>query len=676
MKSNHCLLIILLSFFSSVSIAQAQQEGLQELDIFELEYAVDPQISPDGKKLVYIRYSMDIMKDRKVGQLWMINTDGSGHQKLLSNDQSSYSPRWSPNGDRLAYITGSSAGSEIHMYWLDSGKTARLSQLDRSPSGLSWSPDGKMLAFSMLEAASNPVLVRAPKKPKGAQWAKAPRVTERLKHEADGRGYLEPGFSHYYILPAEGGSARKVSSGDFMHRGTPQWTTDGKGLVFSSNRNENWEKDFVNSEIYHLDILTGKYNTLTDRQGPDYNPQISPDGEWIAYLGYEDKVQTYQINDIHLMKLNGEKKKRIKLQLDRKVQNIQWNTEGTALYCTYDNHGDTKVALIDIKNGKTSILAESLGGTAFGRPYGGGSYSVSNSGTIAYTKTSTSRPSDVCIVQGDKQELITGLNEDLLAYRTLGKVEEIWYKSSVDGRDVQGWVAYPPNFNPETKYPLIVENHGGPISNYGFRFSPEVQLFAAAGYIVFYPNPRGSTGYGEEFGNLLYHNYPGEDYQDVMDGVDILIEKGLAHEDKLYVTGGSAGGIMTAWMIGKNDRFEAAVVAKPVINWISKTLVADNYYGYANYRYPGQPWENPMEYWKFSPISLVENVKTPTMVMVGMNDLRTPPSESKQYYHALKLLDVETVLVEIPGASHGITGRPSQLITKVAHILAWFEKYK
>lgn len=225
-------------------------------------------------------------------------------------------------------------------------------------------------------------------------------------------------------------------------------------------------------------------------------------------------------------------------------------------------------------------------------------------------------------------------------------------------------------------YPLMVENHGGPILNYGERFTAELQLLAAQGYLVFYPNPRGSTSYGEEFGNLLYDNYPGEDYQDVMDGVDYLIAKGYASEDQLFVSGGSAGGIMTAWIIGKNNRFEAAVVQKPVINWISKTLVADNYYGYADYRYPGQPWESFEKYWNFSPISLVGNVETPTMVMVGMNDLRTPPSEAKQFYHALKLRKIETMLVEIPGASHGIARRPSNLISKIAHTVAWCDKYR
>lgn len=276
----------------------------------------------------------------------------------------------------------------------------------------------------------------------------------------------------------------------------------------------------------------------------------------------------------------------------------------------------------------------------------------------------------------DKVTLVKPLNNDILNYRTLGQTEEIWYESTFDKRKIQGWIVKPPFFDESKKYPLLVENHGGPILNYGDRFSPEMQLYASKGYIVFYPNPRGSTSYGEEFANLLLNNYPGEDYNDVMDGVDAVIAKGYVAEDNLFVTGGSAGGIMSAWMIGKNNRFRAAAVVKPVMNWISKLLVADNYYGYANSRYPGQVWEDPMNYWKFSPISLVGNIQTPTLVMVGSKDMRTPLSEAKQLYHALKLRKIETALVEIPGAYHFIAKRPSQLIAKIEYVTGWFDRYR
>ena len=417
-------------------------------------------------------------------------------------------------------------------------------------------------------------------------------------------------------------------------------------------------------------------SALTDRNGPDDAPVVSPDGKKIAYLGFEDKVRTYQLTKLHVMNADGSDKRELLPDLDRSVSGLVWNKNSDGVYFQYDDHGDTRIAFTTLAS-KMRDIAINLGGTTIGRPYGDGSFSVAPSGRIAYTHVTPYRPAELAIVHGRKSRpaIVTEFNKDLLDWRELGQVEEIWYKSSVDGRDVQGWVVKPPGYDAATDYPLLVENHGGPISNYGARFSPEIQLYAAAGYIVFYPNPRGSTSYGEEFGDLLYNNYPGDDYQDVMDGVDVLIESGLAHEENLFVTGGSAGGIMTAWTIGKTNRFRAAAVIKPIMNWMSKTLTADNYYGYANYRYPGQPWENMQGYMKFSPISLVGNVETPTLVMVGTADMRTPISEAKQLYNALKIRGIDTALVEVPGAPHNIAGRPSQLITKVDHILAWFEKY-
>ncbi|ARV13037.1 peptidase S9 family protein [Gilvibacter sp. SZ-19] len=660
-----------------LAITTTAQEVFQPLDVFELEYAGDPQISPDGSQIVYRRTGFDIMEDRSFGNLWLLSADGKVHQKLTPNDVSEGSARWSPSGDRLVYRSSSDKGSEIFVMWMDSGRTSRLTQLEKSPSNLTWSPDGKWIAFTMKVDAKAPVIAQMPSKPKGAKWADAPRITDRLKHEADGAGYLKPGFTHIFVVPASGGTPRQLSSGDFNHGGSLSWTPDGKQLLFSANRNPDWEYDFRNSEVYALTVATGDIKALTSAAGPDRSPVVSPDGKTVAYLGYQDKVQTYQVTRLRLMNVDGTNKREVLTNLDRSVKDIQWSADGKRIYFMYDEFGDTKVAQYNL-GGSHKVVAEHIGGTSLGRPYASGSYSVSKRGDIAFSLSKPDRPAEVALLMAKsaKPKQLTALNEDLLGHKTLGKVEELWYKASTDGRDLQAWVVYPPNYDPNKKYPMMIENHGGPILNYGDRFSAEIQLYAAAGYIVYYPNPRGSTGYGEEFGNLLFNNYPGDDYQDVMDGVDVLISKGIAHEDQLFVTGGSAGGIMTAWIIGKNNRFEAAVVAKPVMNWISKTLVADNYYGYANSRYPGQPWENFEGYWKFSPISLVGNVETPTMVMVGMNDLRTPPSEAKQLYHALKLRKIETVLVEIPDASHGIASRPSNLITKVAHTLAWFDKFR
>lgn len=671
------LLVPLLLFLFLHAEVPAQKKKFQPLDVFGLEYTADPQISPNGKDIVYRRTGFDIMEDRSKGNLWFISSDGKQHFKLTSREVNESSPSWSPSGDRLAFASSTSEGSEIYLYWIENGAIARLTQLENSPSSLTWSPDGKSIAFTMKVNGEAPVIAKMPEKPKNAKWADAPRITDRLKHEADGSGYITPGFTHIFTIPSEGGTPRQLTNGNFNHSGSLSWSPDNNTIYFSSNRNEDWEYDFRNSEVYSVDLETLQIKALTERSGPDESPTVSPDGKHVAYLGYKDKVQAYQVARLQLMNPDGSNKRTISAQLDRTISNITWAGNSKGLYFMYNDLGKTKIAHIDLK-GKVTDITDNVGGTSLGRPYASGSYSVSNDGDLAYTYSRPERPADIALIQNRRKDpiILTAVNEDLLAYRNLGKVKEIWYKSSVDGRDIQGWIVYPPDYDATKKYPLIVENHGGPILNYGPHFSAEIQLFAAEGYLVFYPNPRGSTSYGEEFGNLLFNNYPGEDYNDVMDGVDELIARGEADQEKLFVTGGSAGGIMTAWMIGKNNRFQAAAVIKPVVNWISKTLVADNYYGYAHSRYEGQPWENFEGYWKFSPLSLVGNIETPTMVMVGMDDLRTPPSEAKQLYHALKLRKIETVLVEIPSASHGIAARPSNLITKVAHILAWFENYQ
>ncbi len=675
MKRLPWILIVVLLQAPVAALADDLQP-FERMDVFDLEWVSSPQISPDGRRVAYVRNGMDVMTDGTWSRIWLTDTDGRNNAPLTGRDVNESGPAWSPDGSRVAFTSKSDNGTEIFVAWVVSGKSTRLTQLDRSPKSLSWSPDGTQIAFRMLVPEEPVVLVQAPEKPDDAEWSEEPRVTARLKYETDGSGYMEPGFEQFFVISALGGAPRQVTSGNFRHSGTPQWSRDGNSLIFSGNRNDDWELNFRNSEIYSVSVKTGAVVALTDRQGPDSEPVVSPDGRKIAYTSYEDKVQTYQVSKLHVMNVDGTGKRELLSDFDRSVSAPAWNDDSDGLYYQYDDRGDTRIGYTTL-DGRARDIATDLGGTTIGRPYGGGSFSVAGNGAIAYTHVTAYRPAELAIVgarRGDPN-VITDFNAGLLEWRDLGTVEELWYQSSVDGRDIQGWVVKPAGHDPSEPYPLLVENKGGPISNYGARFSPEIQLYAAAGYVVFYPNPRGSTGYGEEFGNLLHNNYPGDDYQDVMDGVDVLIESGVTAEDRLYVTGGSAGGIMTSWIIGKNDRFRAAAVIKPILNWISKTLTADNYFMYADYRIAGQPWENVETYMKFSPVSLVGNIETPTMVMVGTADLRTPISESKQLYGALKIRGIDTVLVEVPDAPHNIASRPSQLITKIDHILAWFAKY-
>ena len=518
--------LLILAFLGLTFQMAAQKPNFSYLDVYDLAYVSDPQVAPQGEWVVYRRMDFDIMKDAAVGQLWMVRTDGSQHQKLTSREVSESSPRWSPSGDRLAFVSSTDQGSEIYMYWLGSGKFAKITQLPFGPSSISWSPKGDYLAFSMKVEKAPPVFAKMPKKPKNAKWAEAPRITDRLYHEADGRGYIKPGFDHIFVVPAEGGAPRQLTSGDYHHRGALSWSADGSKIYFSANRNDDWEHDFRNSDIHSVRVADGEMEALTGGKGLEIGPKASPNGKYIAFTGHEGKVQAYQVDQLYLMDADGSNKRSLSEKLDRDVSNPMWDAKSTGLYFSYDDKGNTKIAHISL-NGKITPLADDMGGTSIGRPYAGGSFSVSNKGALAFTQTRPEYPAALAVLlpKEKKPSLLTALNRSLLNFRSLGKVEEIWYTSSIDQRKIQGWLVYPPNYDAEKKYPFLVENHGGPISNYGDRFSAEMQLYAAAGYIVFYPNARGSTGYGEEFGNLLYNNYPGEDYNDVMDGVDLLYRK-------------------------------------------------------------------------------------------------------------------------------------------------------
>jgi acylaminoacyl-peptidase len=560
---------------------------------------------------------------------------------------------------------------------METGEVAKLTQLTRSPGGLTWSPDGNWIAFSMFVSESPTPFVQLPPKPEGAEWAEPARFIERVQYRADGRGFLESGYTHLFVLPAEGGTPRQVTSGSFNHGGTPSWTPDSEALVFSANRHDDWEYEGRNSEVYELLLDDGSLRALTDRYGPDNNATVSPDGRRIAYLGFDDRHQGYQVTHLYVMNRDGSGKQMLARDLDRDVAQPRWSADSRGIYFRYDEEGNTKLAYAPL-SGEVETYVSDVGGLSLGRPYGGGVFSASDDGRFAYTHSRPDHPADVAVSRRGSTEgtRITRLNDDLFGHKTLGEVEEIWFESSHDGRRVQGWIAYPPNFNPNNKYPLLLEIHGGPFANYGDRFAVEIQLYAAAGYVVLYANPRGSTSYGEEFGNLIHHAYPGYDYDDLMSGVDAVIARGYIDEENLFVTGGSGGGVLSSWIVGKTDRFRAAVVAKPVINWYSWALTADMYVAGVKYWFPGVPWENTEHYMERSPLSLVGNVTTPTMLLTGEADSRTPMSESEQYYQALKLQGKEAALVRIPGASHGIAARPSNLMAKVAYVLGWFEKYR
>ncbi|MCH7874009.1 MAG: S9 family peptidase [Gemmatimonadetes bacterium] len=656
--------------------AQTSGDRFEPLDVFELERVVDPQISPDGRQIVYVRSSFDIMTDRARTALWIVNRDGTGHRPLKSGSASYSQPRWSSDGTRLAFVSNQDDRSQVYVRWMDTGQEAKLTNLTQSPGGISWSPDGNWLAFSMfVPGRASPLSADLPTPPEGADWGPSFTIIDDLNYRADGEGYVKEGYNHLFVLPADGGTPRQITTGPYNHGGA-RWTPDGTALIFSANRHENRDLDPRNSDIYEVAIADGSITQLTDRQGPDGSPRVSPDGRLVAYTGFDDRLQGYQVTRLYVMNRDGSDSRLVTGEFDRDVQNPTWSRNGRRIFFQYDDQGTTYVASVSL-NGEITQIAENVGGLSLGRPYSGGRYSLSGDDWVAYTHGTADHPADLAVARaGRNAARLTRLNEDLLGHKELGAVEEIWWESSYDGRRIQGWIVKPPGFDSTRQYPLILEIHGGPFANYGDRFAAEIQLYAAQGYVVLYTNPRGSTSYGEEFGNLIHHAYPGNDYDDLMSGVDAVLERGYVDAENLFVTGGSGGGVLSAWIVGKTDRFRAAAVQKPVINWYSFVLYSDGPGFFYKYWFPGLPWEYQEQYMARSPISLVGNVTTPTMLITGERDHRTPIAETEQYYAALKILGVEAVMVRVPDASHGIAARPSNLIAKVQYILAWFEKFR
>ncbi len=645
-------------------------------DIFSLEYAANPVVMPDGKHVVYERRSMDIMTDSIRRNLWTVSLDGSEHMPLLSDSKNHYSPIFSRDGSKMAYLSSKEGKVQIYVRDVKSGRTARVTDVAVSPNNLSFSPDGKQIAFVMFTPATAKPLFSLSFKPDGAEWANDAQYIDSTLFQRDGVGMNKPGNLQVYVVPTIGGTPRQITSTAHDYSGPLTWTKDGKTIIVSANTREDFEFDVFNSDLLAIDILNGDVTQLTDMSGPESSPKVSPDGTRIAFTGFEDNGKSFQVSELYVMDIDGSNIRQITRKLDRSVQNIQWAKNSRGIYFSYDNNGKKHVAYANL-SGKLTKKTDRLGGMSLGRPYTSGQFDVTNKGNLVYTHSSGDKPADLALVdKRGRVAMLTDLNGDVFDHKTVNKPQLITVKSSIDQRELQAWVVTPPDFDPKKKYPLILEIHGGPHTAYGPGFSTEVQLFAAAGYVVLYGNPRGSTSQGSEFANLINKDYPSNDYDDLMDMVNGVIAKGYIDEKNLFVTGGSGGGVLTAWIIGKTDRFKAAVVAKPVINWISMIGTSDIYTFMTRYWFTELPWNDYEQYWKRSPLALVGNVKTPTMVLTGELDVRTPMSESEQYYGALRLEGVESSFVRIQGAYHGIAAKPSNLARKVGYILAWFDKYK
>ena len=655
------------------AFAQSKKGTLDKETFMNMESVSNPAISPDGRQIVFTRTWVDKVKDEYQSNLWIVDVDGTRVRELTSGNWRDSSPVWSPDGKRIAFLSDRDSTNQLHVLWVDTREVAQLTHLEQAPSGINWSPDGKLIAFTAFEPDNDPILaVKLPERPRNAQWARPAVIVNRLSWAADGRGPLPMGFTQIYTIDSVlGGTPRQITSGKYSHN-APDWSSDGGSIYFSAIRKPEAEYLRGDSEIYSVELKTLEVKALTDRRGPDSGPQVSPDGRWIAYTGYDDKKYTNHVASLYLMDSAGGNRKMWVGNLPSSPQAVRWALDGSGVYYNMEEAGSSHIYFAPTGGPARKVTdgVEDLNG-----------YSLANNGQIAVIRTTFKEPGTLVtfnVKDAANRRKLVDVNEDVLAGVRLGDAEELWFNSK-DGLKVQGWLIRPVDFDSSKKYPMVLWIHGGPWSMYGVGFNWAFQNFSANGYAMLYTNPRGSTGYGQDFVNGIQYSYPGKDFDDLMAGVDAAIAKGWVDEKNLFVCGGSGGGVLTAWIVGHTTRFTAAVCMKPVINWYSFVGTTDGASWYYNFK--KLPWEDPSEHMRRSPITFVGNVTTPTMLLTGDLDLRTPMEQTEQFYRALKMRKVDTVMVRITDEYHAINAvpglrHPSNRLQQILYLRGWFEKYR
>ena len=669
MKRVICLLI--LATTPAVLAAQAPSPAPQDrltLDTYwDYESVADPQISPDGSQIIYTRQWFDKMNDRRESSLWVMNADGSKNRLLVRGSNA----RWSPTGDRILYTAqGEPRGTQVFVRYMDAeGATSQVTRVEQSPSDVSWAPDGRSIAFQMPVVVKNTWPIKMPAAPEGAKWTEAPRIVERMHYRRDREGFNDDRLQHLFVVPATGGTARQLTDGNWNHSGI-EWTPDSREILFTSLRVEDAEHQWRESDIYAVNLATQNIRQLTKRSGPDTNPTVSPDGKQVAYTGYDWTKDTYIDSKIYVMNIDGSNPRVVSGAWDRSPQNLIWKADGSGVYFSASSEGTQNLYLLPLAGGRAGTVEPITTGTHM-LSVG----SITKSGRAAAVVTAAQAPPDVFsfeIASPKNLTKLTAVNEDILIGRKLGAVTEMWY-TGPDGLKIQGWYITPPDFDSTKKYPMQLHIHGGPHGMYNVGFNYAWQEHAANGYVVLYTNPRGSSGYGSSFGNQIMRAYPSKDFDDLMAGVDTLLKEGFVDERNMFVTGCSGGGVLTAWVVGHTDRFAAASSNCPVIDWLSFVGTTDGTGWYRNFE--KLPWEDPSEHIRRSPLTYVGNVKTPTMLMTGVNDLRTPMPQTEQFYSALALRKVPTAMIRFNNEWHGTTTTPSNFVRTQLFLRHWFDRH-
>jgi dipeptidyl aminopeptidase/acylaminoacyl peptidase len=665
----------------------AQARFITEKDLFRFQWVADPQVSPDGSQVAFVRITVDEKKDTYNSAIWSVVTAAGAQPRRITNGPHDGAPRWSSDGKTLAFLRatekdGKPQPAQIWLLPMNGSEPRALTTLSRAIDSIAWSPAGNTIAFT---AATKPDDLKDEKK-KDDEHESDVRVINQAVYRANGAGYRDPARStHLWVIDAsDDAKPKQLTSGEFSEDDVA-WSPDGSRIYFTSNRQHEAYYDPRTTALYAIAPSGGEMTKIAGYQGVIGSYSPSPDGKWIAFAG-EVNVPAHSYNQPDLFVvastegqprnlttnydydvLSGALGDQAPPRASRGPQPV-WSADGKTVYITAAEEGRVNLKRVDAATG--AVKPWTTGNHALT------TFATGGGKTVALVSTPTTI-GDLFLV-GDNGALtrLTNINDKLWSELTLTEPEEIWY-TSFDGKKIETWMQKPPDFDPSKKYPLILDIHGGPHTAYGYVFDHEFQWMAAKGYVVLYPNPRGSTSYGQEFGNVIQYHYPGDDYKDLMAGVDAVIARGFIDPSKLGVTGGSGGGLLTNWTITQTDRFAAAVSQRSIADWSDFWYTAD-FTLFQPTWFRKAPWEDPEDFRARSPITFIDRVKTPLMLIEGEADYRTPPmSGGEMMFRALKYRHVPTVMVRFPDESHELSrsGKPWHRVERLQHIVGWFDQW-